>query len=259
MAADFVRHRTSKFIHHVSLERALSKLGFCSRAQAGKIIAEGRVTVDGIPATNPRRWVNLEQQKICVDGKKIVQESFRYLMFHKPVGVVTTHADERGRKTVFDLLGDDAKGLKTVGRLDKDSSGLLLLTNDHRLADALMSPDSHVSKTYRAGVKKHLTMEEIKLLSNGIEIVVDGKVYRTLPATIQQLGELEYQIVLTEGKNRQVRKMFDAVGSNVAALQRVAVGAVDLGALQEGAWRELTAEEVQQLRPLQQKAYGKNR
>jgi 23S rRNA pseudouridine2605 synthase len=261
MATDSVRHRTSKFLHHVSLERALSKLGFCSRAQAGKIIAEGRVTVDGSPATNPHRWVNLEEQKICVDDKKIVQERFRYLMFHKPVGVVTTHADERGRKAVFDLLGDEAKGLKAVGRLDKDSSGLLLLMNDHRLADVLMSPDSHVPKTYRASVEKPLTTEELQLLSSGIEIVVDGKIYRTQSAVVTQTGKLEYQIVLTEGKNRQVRKMFEVVGNKVIALKRIAVGSINLGSLEEGAWRELTTEEVQQLRlsQSQKNEYGKGR
>ncbi|HVN48422.1 MAG TPA: pseudouridine synthase [Bacteroidota bacterium] len=257
MAADTVRQRTSKFLHHVSLERALSKLGFCSRSQAGNIIIEGRVTVDGIPETNPRRWVNLEQQKICVDGTKIIQGRFRYLMLHKPAGVVTTHADERGRKTVFDLLGDDAKGLKAVGRLDKDSSGLLLLTNDHRFADVLTNPDSHVPKTYRAFVKKPLTTEEIDLLSSGVEINVDGKIYQTQPSAIKQLGRLEYQIVLTEGKNRQVRKMFEAVGNTVIALQRVAMGSLQLGLLKENVWRELTSEEVQQLRSLRQKKYGK--
>jgi pseudouridine synthase len=203
--------------------------------------------------------VNLEEQKICVDDKKIVQERFRYLMFHKPVGVVTSHSDERGRKTVFDLLGDEGKGLKAVGRLDKDSSGLLLLTNDHRLADVLMSPDSHVPKTYRAMVEKLLTAEELKLFSSGVEIVVDGKVYRTQSALVTQAGKLEYQIVLTEGKNRQVRKMFEAVGNTVTALKRIAVGSINLGPLQEGAWRELMAEEVQQLRPSQKKDYGKSR
>ncbi len=259
MVTDSVRHRTSKFLHHVSLERALSKLGFCSRAQAGKIILEGRVTVDGSSATNPHRWVNLEQQKICVDGKKIVQERFRYLMFHKPIGVVTSHADERGRKTVFDLLGAEAKGLKAVGRLDKDSSGLLLLTNDHRLADVLMSPDSHVPKTYLAHVEKPLTAEEMKQLSSGVEIDLDGKVYRTQSAVVTQVGKLEYRIVLTEGKNRQVRKMFQAVGNKVLTLQRTAVGSIDLGPLQEGAWRELTEEEVGPLHSSKQKEYGKGR
>jgi 23S rRNA pseudouridine2605 synthase len=248
MAADSVRYRTSKFLHHVSLERALSKLGFCSRLQAGKIIAEGRVTVDGSPATNPHRWVNLEEQKICVDNKKIVQERFRYLMFHKPVGVVTSHSDERGRKTVFDLLGDEGKGLKSVGRLDKDSSGFLLLTNDHRFADTLMNPDTHVPKTYRAKVEKPLKIEEMNMLSSGIEIVVDGNVYRTQPAEVTQTGTLEYQIVLTEGKNRQIRKMVEALGNKVTALERIAVGSVKLGSLNEGTWRELTTKEIQQLR-----------
>lgn len=240
--------KTSYSANRVSLPRALSKLGYASRTQAIALIREGRVAVNGRTEQNPHRWVSLATDFITIDGTKASQREFRYLLFHKPVGVTTTRSDERGSLTVYDLLGEDARGLSPVGRLDKETSGFLLFTNDHQLAHALTDPEAHVPKIYRVVLTSSLTAAHAAELATGIVITVDGKPYKTRPARVVRRGDRCVDITLWEGKNRQVRKMFMALGYTVEALHRLQVGPLSLGSLKEGASRLLKADEVRLLR-----------
>lgn len=240
--------KTSRGPHRVSLPRALSKLGYASRAQAFFLIREGRVAVNGRIVTNPHAWVQLDKDTISLEGKEVFQKEFRYLAFHKPVGVTTTRLDERGNTTVYDLLGEAARGLSPVGRLDKDTSGLLLFTNDHQLANALTDPDLGIPKTYHVVLHASLSSLDLQRLTKGVMITVDGKPYKTKPAQVTKRSGREVEITIHEGKNRQIRKMFAALGYDVISLQRTQLGPLPLGTLNEGKSRPLTEEEVRQLR-----------
>ncbi|MBI4429563.1 MAG: rRNA pseudouridine synthase [Ignavibacteriales bacterium] len=236
--------------HRVSLPRALSKLGVISRSGAFNEISQGTVTVNGKTELNPNRWVDLEKDKITFHGKALVEKPPRYIVFHKPVGVVTTSSDERGRQTIFHVLGDKALGLLAVGRLDKDTSGLLIMTNDHRLADFLTKPSSGVEKTYLVHVGWPLQRKDLDALERGVEIIVEGKRYTPLPAKVRLVAPTTVEISITEGKNRQIRKMIEAVGYNVIGLKRISLGPINLGMLKEGKSRNLLPDEIEALRGL---------
>lgn len=243
-----MRTKTSRRAHHVSLARALSKLGFCSRAQALELIEAGHVEVNGSRVVNPRRWVNLRRDTITVDGKTVgATKRLRYVVLHKPKDVVTTRSDELGRPTVMDLLGEQGKGLFPVGRLDKDSTGLLLFTNDHQLAEFLINPASHVPKKYVVRLDRPVRKEDVATLRHGMEIRVGGTLYRTLPADVRILGDKTVEITITEGKNRQIRRMFGELGYEVVGLHRITIGNLHLGDLKAGEWRELAVDEIRSL------------
>jgi 23S rRNA pseudouridine2605 synthase len=234
----------------VHLERALSKLGLCSRAQAALRIAEGRVRVDGRVVRDPRRWVELPTERIEMDGLDAGPAASsaapkRYFVLHKPRGFVTTRNDERGRRTVYDLLPADAtaRWIFPVGRLDRESEGLLLFTDDGPWADRLTDPAGHVEKTYEVEVDRAPSAAALDELRAGIEL--DG--VRTLPARITPLPGRAFRVVLREGRNRQIRRMFEAVGARVTRLVRVRIGGLALDALAPGAGRWLTAEEARAL------------
>lgn len=231
----------------VSLQRALSKLGFCSRSEALSIIEGGKVTVDGKQVTDPAHRVDIAVQRINVKGLQKTIDRPRTMAFHKPRGVVTTRKDERGRRTVFDILGPSGDGVKAIGRLDLDSSGLLLLTTDHRLLDKLTSPESSVDKEYEVDVDKDVDRDSLNQLRSGISIVVDGRSYTTRPAIVELTGLRKLRMTLTEGKNRQIRKMAEAAGLHVLRLHRVRVGSIRLGDLAEGTWRTITTAELAML------------
>lgn len=241
--------RTSHRPHQVSLQRALSKLGVCSRSQAAPLIQAGRVSVNGRVEANPNRWINLQQDKIEVDGSVLTKEKeYRYLLFHKPTGVVTTRSDERGRVAVFDLLGDSGKGLFPVGRLDKDTTGLLLLTNDHQLNEMLTNPNSNVPKSYTVVVDSPLTEKNLRALEDGVEIEIRGREYKTRQAQVKRVNPTTIEVTITEGKNRQLRRMLDALGYGVVLLHRRSMGTLQLGSLKEGDFRELTSAELKSLK-----------
>ncbi|MDQ3000853.1 MAG: rRNA pseudouridine synthase [Fibrobacterota bacterium] len=254
------------------LNRALSKLGLCSRGIAERWIEEGRVSVNGERADSPEQWVDLENDRIevtpesagtasgvpepesmpqgeaaavAVAGTVPPRESV-YLALHKPAGFVTTRSDELGRKTVYDLLPESQAGgwLFPVGRLDKDSEGLLLMTNDGEWANLLTDPEFHVEKTYRVKLDGKPMEEEMQRFRTGIEL--DGS--RTLPAKVEPEGAGWYRVVLTEGRNRQIRRMFHALGYKVKRLVRVSIDALELGDLAEGASVALDSERVDALR-----------
>jgi 23S rRNA pseudouridine2605 synthase len=240
----------------VSLARALSKLGVCSRREAERWIEAGRVTVSGRKETRADRRVDLRRDLLAVDGTAVGEDVQRIaLVLHKPVGYVTTRVDPAGRPTVYDLLEGVGRWVFPVGRLDRDSSGLLLLTNDHRLGHRLTDPGHEVPKTYHARVRGIPDREALQALRDGVALP-DGSTTR--PARVRVLGaaraaaagaETWLEIVLTEGRNRQVRRMCAAVGHDVTVLVRVAVGALRLGDLPAGAWRRLGPAELRLLSP----------
>lgn len=229
----------------VRLNRLLAQAGVASRRAADRLIAEGRVTVDGAVAL-PGTQV-APGQAVLVDGRPIAAEAVVHLMLNKPPGYVTTARDPQGRPTVLDLV-DRTEHVMPVGRLDRDTSGLLLLTNDGELAQILAHPSHGVPKTYRAVVRGLPGPAALRRLERGVELP-DG---RTRPAQARVLrtrsGGAELELVLKEGRNRQVRRMCAAVGHPVIALERTGYGPLGLGRLQVGGCRELTAREVALLR-----------
>ncbi len=234
-----------------TLDRLLSRSGFCSRAQARELVAAGRVAVNGAVARSAEHWVDPVRDRVTVDGAPLVAAAHRVLLLHKPTDCVTTRRDERGRRTIYDLLGAAAQGadgwLAPVGRLDRDTSGLLLLTNDHDLADALTDPARHVPKTYLVKALTRLDDEQLAQLARGVRLD-DGM---TRPARARRVRDTVRRTLLeleiTEGRNRQVRRMLEAVGSGVLELKRIALGPLTLD-VPSGRWRELGAEDIAALR-----------
>jgi 23S rRNA pseudouridine2605 synthase len=234
--------------HHapgVSLARALSKLGFCSRSEGEQIVRAGRVTVNSQIVSDPSKRIDPARDRIAVDGKPVKAARRVYLMLNKPRGAVTTADDELGRVTVHDLLPDDLPHLSAVGRLDRDSEGLLLLTNDTRWADTLLSPESHVPKTYHVLVDGLLTPAQIERVRAGVRSK-RGDVLRAVSVTeLRRTSKTTWlEVVLDEGKNRHIRRLFEALDLTVERLIRVAIGDLQLGDLKRGGWRELTEREV---------------
>jgi 23S rRNA pseudouridine2605 synthase len=240
--------KTSRGPKRVSLPRALSKLGFSSRAQALALIAEGRVTVNATVETNPHRWLDLRRDRVQVDGEAMRRPATRWLAFHKPAGVVTTRKSERNDRTIYDVLGNAGEGLIPVGRLDKETSGLLLLTTDTILADAVTRPETGLEKVYRLTLDRPIAFYDRRKLETGIAIRVEGTLYRTKPATVHAVRGNEIEIGITEGKNRQLRRMMEALGYEILALHRTSVGPIRLGQLKRGEVRALRPGEVAQLR-----------
>lgn len=234
----------------LSLARALSKFGVCSRKEAERRILAGRVRVDGRVVLGPQRRIDPRRQRVSVDGARVGDDTERIvLLFHKPAGYITTRAQPGGRPTIYGLLDGLPRWVFPVGRLDKESTGLLVLTNDHRLGQRLTDPESHVPKTYHARVTGVPAPAALRALGEGVALGA-GRVTR--PARVRALGTQRdgsswLELVLTEGKNRQVRRMCAAVGHEVLDLVRVAIGALPLGALAPGEWRRATPDEVRQL------------
>ena len=225
------------------LQKLIARAGICSRREAEKIIAAGRVTVDGQIITELGAKADTHQ-KICIDGKRLQLEKKIYIVLNKPRGYVSTVSDERGRKTVLDLLGSLQERVYPVGRLDMDSEGLLILTNDGNLTNALIHPRYEVSKTYRAKVIGELTEEKLDRLRAGIELE-DGL---TAPAEIYLLGDNLVEVTIHEGRNRQVRRMFAAIGCDVKRLKRIKFAGLTLEGLPVGKWRTLTTVEISRLK-----------
>ena len=227
-----------------TLERVLSKAGLGSRSEARRWIGEGRVKVNGRVAGDPDRWVDLERDRITVDDRPLEQAARVYLLLHKPAGYLTTYRDPQGRKTIYDLLPDRDRYLFPVGRLDLDTSGLLILTNDTDFAERLTNPEYKVPKTYAVKASRRLAEEDLDRLRHGIELR-DGP---TRPAVVNRLTGNKFEITITEGRNRQVRRMVEALDAKVEKLVRMAIGSIVLGELPAGETRELTEEEVRKLR-----------
>lgn len=228
------------------LQKIIAQAGICSRREAENLISAGRVTVDGKIITELGTKVDFNQ-KIRVDGKLLTFDNEKiYLLLNKPRGYVSTAKDERGRKTVLELLGENFsdKRVYPVGRLDLNSEGLLILTNDGDLTNALIHPRFEIKKTYRAKISGVLTEEKLDKLRAGIELD-DGL---TAPAEIYLLEKDLVEVTIHEGRNRQVRRMFAAIGCDVKRLKRIKFANLTLDGLNVGQFRELTAEEVAKLK-----------
>jgi len=221
---------------YVALERALSKLGLASRSEARRLIRDGAVAVNGRVKINPLAGVHPERDAIDVGGTTPAARPWRTIAFHKPRGTVTTRHDPEGRPTVFDVLGAEADGLIAVGRLDLATSGLLLLTTDTQLAERLTNPDNRIVRRYVVTARGEVDDEDRAALERGISGLRASRV------TVRKRSRRETHLIveLTEGKNREIRRLFDAIGKPVTRLLRVAYGPIELGALQPGRWREIT-------------------
>jgi 23S rRNA pseudouridine2605 synthase len=232
----------------VGLSRAISKLGYCSRSRAAELIAAGRVKWNGTVRRDPETPVHLEKDRIEIDGQPIARISKIYLALNKPRGVVTTAADEKGRETVYSLLPENLPWLAPVGRLDKASEGLLLLTNDSEWAAHITAPETHLDKTYHVQINSIADETLLTALRNGIR-VNDGEFLRAKNARMLRQGKHNswLEIILDEGKNRQIRRMLEHLKIEVLRLVRVAIGPLTLGDLPKGAPRALSPEEKQAL------------
>lgn len=231
-----------------TLERVLSKAGLGSRVEARRWVHARRVKVNGRIVENPDKWVDLDRDRVMFDDKPLKAQKPLYLLLYKPTGYLTTYRDPDGRPTVYDLVQDVDSFVSPVGRLDLKTSGLLLMTNDTAFAERVTNPDSHVPKTYLVKASTRLSEEQLDQLRNGIELK-DGP---TRPAKVTHLRDsgkyTHFEITLTEGRNRQVRRMVEALDSHVLKLVRVQIGTIAIGALPIGKWRHLLPSEVASLR-----------
>lgn len=233
----------------IRIQKMIADSGYCSRRKAEAMISQGRVKVNGRPVKLGDKCGF--KDIVTVDGERLYtprKKNLVYIMLNKPRGYVTTVSDELDRRCVMDLISDVEERVYPVGRLDRNSEGLLLFTNDGEFANSIMHPSRHISKTYRVTVRPDISDEQLVKLAEGVEI--DGR--KTLPANVvvkeKEQGRVVLLITIKEGRNRQIRKMCEAVGLEVARLRRINIGPLKLGMLKPGTWRELTAEELRALR-----------
>lgn len=233
-----------KTARRVGLARALSKLGYCSRSQAAELIRAGRVQLNGKTQRDPEAPVSVPRDRITVDGQAVGAAAKIYWVLNKARGVVTTASDEKGRETVYAHVPEELPWLAPVGRLDKASEGLILLTNDSEWAARITSPESHLDKTYHVQVAALPDEALLEKIEKGIR-AADGELLRAKSAEILRHGEKNswLVVVLDEGKNRQIRRIFEALGIEVLRLIRVAIGPLALGDLPKGKSRPLTPAE----------------
>lgn len=239
MEANLISQRLNVYLAHQ---------GVCSRRKAMELIQAGRVSVNGQVVTEPSTPVTGSKDKVVVDGKAVEQKQYDYVMLNKPAGYVTTREDKFAEQTVLDLLPSHLRHLNPVGRLDKDTEGLLLLTNDGELANKLTHPKFDIDKTYLVKIQKTLTADQAKQLEAGI--VIDGE--KTAPAKIEAVRILkpgcEFLLTIHEGRKRQIRLMLAKIGHYVTFLKRVRQGSLELGLLPRGKFRVLSVSEVDKLK-----------
>ena len=231
-----------------TLERVLSKAGLGSRTEARTWISEGRVQVNGRTVRDSDQWIDLERDRVSFDRRPLQRQKRVYLLLYKPKGYLTTYRDPQGRPTIYDLLPERDRYLFPVGRLDLDTSGLLILTNDSAFAERLTNPAYKIPKTYLVKASKHFSDEQLDELRRGITLR-DGP---TRPAIVNRIresgGKSVFEITISEGRNRQVRRMVEALGAKVLKLVRVAIGDLRIEDLPIGKARELNASEVADLK-----------
>ena len=240
----------------VRIQKIIADSGMCSRRKAEELISSGKVTVNGRPCKLGDKALP-NKDIIAVNGENISVPKRRrlyYIMLHKPRGYVTTMSDELDRKCVTELLKGVPERVYPIGRLDKNSEGLLLFTNDGGFANDIMHPSRHISKTYRVTVRPDITEQQLVELSSGVEI--DGKMTKECNVVVldKKPGRVVLQMTIFEGRNRQIRKMCEAVGLEVARLKRTSVGPLKLGMLKPGEYRELKPDELRAIRTAMQKS-----
>jgi pseudouridine synthase len=230
-----------------TLDRVISQAGIGSRKEARQWIGAGRVAVDGQKIQTPDAWVDPDHQHVTLDGKPLRAAKKVYLLLYKPKGYVTTYKDPDGRPTVYDLLKDVPEKVFSAGRLDLDTTGLLIFTNDGEFADRITSPESHVPKTYLVKSSTLLSEDQLDQLRRGV-VLADGP---TRPAGVMRIRDSGpytfFEITITEGRNRQVRRMVEALGARVLKLVRTGIGVIRIEDLQIGKYRALSDREVREL------------
>jgi pseudouridine synthase len=231
-----------------TLDRVISRAGFGSRSDARKWIAAGRVSVNGKVIRTPDQWVDVKQDRVLLNGKPLKPAKRVHVLLYKPKGYITSYKDPQGRPTIYDLIHDLGQWVAPVGRLDQDTTGLLILTNDNDFADFLTDPEHHVPKTYLVKTSPRLDAGAVQRLRDGVDLN-DGPTRPAIVTLLRESASASFlEITITEGRNRQVRRMIEAVGSRVRKLVRTGIGPVQIGTLEIGKWRELTAAEVGVLR-----------
>ena len=243
------------------LNKYIASTGLCSRRKADELINDGKVSVNGKVITELGFYVR-EKDKVSVDGKNIYPQKLEYYRFYKPAGYITTQDDEKGRKTIYDIIPSELKHLKPVGRLDKDSTGLLILTNDGELINQMTHPSIKVPKVYMVTINGKLTENQIKEMSDGIEIIIDSNEKRVayagvLPIEISNKSSI-VQVVLYQGLNRQIRKMFAKLGFEVEVLKRIQHATITLEGLKKGQVKIIKPKQMNQLKSYLQKIQEQN-
>lgn len=244
------KYERNKIMSEIRLQKYMAEAGVASRRKSEELILQGRVEVNGNVVTVPGTKID-GTEIIKVDGKLIKPEENKvYILLNKPVGYISTAKDQFDRKTVIDLVSNVKERIYPVGRLDYDTSGIILLTNDGELANRMTHPKHELPKVYRAIIKGALSQNEISMLQSGI-IIED---YKTAPATVKVINAADNSstvyITIHEGRNRQVRKMFEAIGHIVLRLKRIAIGPISIEGLEEGKWRNLDQKELTALRKM---------
>jgi 23S rRNA pseudouridine2605 synthase len=232
----------------IRLQKFLASCGVAARRKCELLISSGSVTVNGETVTLPGTSIDPAKDKICVDGKDVSLEKYVYYALYKPIGVVVTASDSHGVTTYLDIVPDIKERVFSVGRLDLDTEGLLILTNDGELANRLMHPKYHLPKEYLVTVRRQVNEHDMRYLKKGIKL--EGKITQPADVVLMKKGRgfARYRVIIREGRKRQIRKMFEAVRHPVMALKRGAVGPVTLGKLHKGEYRPLTRSEVKALR-----------
>ena len=229
------------------INKYIASSGFCSRRKADELIEAGRVQVNGKTVTLLGYEIRTKD-KVAIDGKTLRMMKLEYYRFYKPTGYITTSDDEKGRKTIYDILPDELKHLKPVGRLDKDSSGLLILTNDGNLVYELTHPSIKVAKVYRVTVDAFLKVEDLEKLAKGIEIEKGKIAYCDCEIIERTKNETLLEITLYQGLNRQIRKMIEHIGHNVVHLKRIRHATIDLVGLKKGQYKPIKPKQIKELK-----------
>ncbi len=241
----------------MTLDRVLSRFGLASRTAARQAILAGRIKVNGRVIRDPDTWISPEKDTLHLDGNRLRQARRVYLLFYKPKGVITSHGDPENRRTIYDYLDESLPWVSPVGRLDKDTSGLLLLTNDGDFADIITSPASRIPKAYTVKASGLLSDEIVATLGRGVEMKRGDWAHPQSVRRLRDRGKYTWlEIVLTEGKNREIRRMMEAVGFKVLKLVRTRIGPCTLDGLQVGEWRHLYPREAAGLRRLKENPRG---
>ncbi len=229
------------------INKYIAQSGFCSRRKADEYVLEGKVKVNGEVVTMLGFEIR-KKDKVTLDGKTIRADKLEYFKFYKPAGYITTKSDEKNRKTIFDILPKEYQHLNPVGRLDKDSTGLIILTNDGNLAYELTHPSIKVAKTYLVKVDSKLTKEELEKLSSGIEIEKGKIAYCDWIILEEDKKSTLFEITLYQGLNRQIRKMFEYLGHNVLNLKRIRHANIDLTGLKKGQIKQIKPRQIKELK-----------
>ena len=234
-------------MNKVRLNKFIASTGFCSRRKADELITDGKVKINGKIVTELGTSVS-PKDEIIVEGKKLNTPKLTYIKYYKPAGYITTMDDEKGRKTIYDILPEDVQNLKPVGRLDKDSTGLLIMTNDGDLINQLTHPSVKVPKVYRVVAEGKVTLENLQTMADGIEIEKGQIAYADSQIIDYENKNTVLEIVLCQGLNRQIRKMLDFVGHPVISLKRLSCANIDLQGLKRGQFKYLKPKQISELK-----------